>query len=95
MTGQFVLSLSGRDKGRVHVIVAYDADKAIVYICDGKTRKVERPKPKKLKHIKFLSQRDDVLVEAINAENLTDSLIRKAIARQEMTDSRRDCYAEG
>ena len=95
MTGQFVLSLSGRDKGRVHVIVACDTEKAVVYICDGKTRKVERPKPKKLKHIKFLSQRDDKLIEAINEGNLSDSLIRTAIARQEMTDSRRDCYAEG
>ena len=95
MTGQFVLSLSGRDKGRVHVIVSYDAEKAVVCICDGKTRKVEKPKPKKLKHIKFLSWRDEALVNAINEEKLSDRMIRESIARWEMKESRRDCSAEG
>ena len=95
MTGKFVLSLSGRDKGRVHVIVASDAEKGIVYLCDGKTRKVERPKAKKLKHIKFLSHRDDALIVAINEGNLSDSAIRAAIARQETNESRRDCSAKG
>lgn len=95
MTGMFVLSISGRDKGRVHVIVANDAEKGIVYICDGKTRKLEKPKPKKLKHIKVLSQSDDLLMTAINEGNLSDSVIRAAISRWEKTESRRDCSAKG
>ena len=95
MIGEFVLSISGRDKGRIHVIVASDVNKELVYLCDGKTRCVAKPKPKKLKHIKFLSHRDDALTVAINEGNLSDAAIRAAIARQEMTESRRDCSAEG
>ena len=95
MTGQFVLSLSGRDKGRIHVIVSFDAEKALVFLCDGKTRKVEKPKPKKLKHIKFLSLRDELLTCAIQAGNLSDRMIREDISRIEMKESRRDCSAEG
>ena len=95
MTGLFVLSISGRDKGRVHVIVGSDAEQDLVYICDGKTRKLEKPKPKKLKHIKFLSHRDELLDQIIREETLTDRKIREAIARQEMIQSRRDCSAEG
>ena len=95
MIGEFVLSISGRDKGRVHVIVACDAEKGIAYICDGKTRKVEKPKPKKLKHIKFLSHRDDVLTAAIHEGNLRNALVRAAIACQETEESRRDCSAKG
>lgn len=95
MTGEFVLSISGRDKGRVHVIVACDAEKDLFYICDGKTRRLERPKPKKLKHIKLLSHRDEMLDRFICEGSLTDRKIREAIARQEMTQSRRDCSAEG
>ena len=95
MTGQFVLSISGRDKGRVHVIVAYDSEKQIVFLVDGKTRCVEKPKPKKLKHIKFLSARDEALVQMIEGKNLSNRNVREAITRYEMTKSRRDCSAEG
>ncbi|MBE6639124.1 MAG: hypothetical protein E7616_06685 [Ruminococcaceae bacterium] len=95
MTGEFVVSLSGRDKGRIHVIVAYDTEKGIIYFCDGKTRKMERPKPKKLKHVKFVSYRDELLASAIEQKLLTDRMIREAIARYEMKQSRRDCSAEG
>ena len=95
MTGEFVLSISGRDKGRIHVIVATDAEKELVFLCDGKTRRVAKPKPKKLKHIKFLSKRDERIAAAICAGNLTDSAVREAIARIEMNQSRRDYSAEG
>ena len=80
MTGQLVLSLSGRDKGRIHVIVAYDVEKQIVFIVDGKTRCVEKPKPKKLKHVKFLSKCDETVLRAINEASLTDRQVREAIA---------------
>ena len=80
MTGQFVLSISGRDKGRVHIVVKSDAEKDLIYICDGKTRKVEKPKPKKLKHVKFLSKCDETVLRAINEASLTDRQVREAIA---------------
>ena len=85
MIGDFVLSISGRDKGRVHAVVAQDIERCFVYICDGKTRKVEKPKPKKLKHIKFLSNGEDAIKAAILEGKLTNKMLQAAIARQEMT----------
>jgi ribosomal protein L14E/L6E/L27E len=85
MIGNFVLSISGRDKGRVHAVVAQDVDRCLVYICDGKTRKVEKPKPKKLKHIKFLSNGEVGIKAAIAEGKLTNKMLQAAIARQEMT----------
>ena len=84
MTGQLVLSLSGRDKGRIHVIVAHDSEKQIVFLVDGKTRRVEKPKPKKLKHIKFLSVRADAIAEAVENGCLTDRAVRECIKAYEM-----------
>ena len=44
-----VKSEAGRDKGTFHVAVG--ADDRCVYICDGKERKLEKPKRKNVKHI--------------------------------------------
>ena len=54
MVGRFAKSLSGRDKGRVFIIV--DApEENFVMLSDGELRKLEKPKRKKLKHIKLLA----------------------------------------
>ena len=84
MTGQLVLSLSGRDKGRIHAIVAGDGEKQIVFLVDGKTRRVDKPKPKKLKHIKFLSVCDESIRIAVENGCLTDKTVREAIKAYEM-----------
>lgn len=84
MTGQFVLSLSGRDKGRVHVVVACDPEKQMVFLVDGKTRKIEAPKPKKLKHIKFLSVCSEDISKAAKCGCLTNRAVREAIRAYEM-----------
>ena len=83
MTGQLVLSLSGRDKGRIHVIVAYDVEKQIVFIVDGKTRCVEKPKPKKLKHIKLLSVLSQDILNAVKNGTLTNKMVMKCISAYE------------
>ena len=83
MTGEFVLSISGRDKGRVHVIVACDAEKDLFYICDGKTRRLERPKPKKLKHIKLLSVLSQDISNAVKNGTLTNKMVMKCISAYE------------
>lgn len=54
MIGQFAVSLSGRDKGRAFLIVGIPEEN-FVLCCDGKLRKLEKPKRKKLKHIKLLA----------------------------------------
>lgn len=49
-TGMIVRSAAGRDKGKFMVIVSIEGDFA--YIADGRERKLERPKKKRLKHIR-------------------------------------------
>ncbi len=55
LLGQVVLSTSGRDKG-THFIVYEIVDKNYVMVVDGKIRKLEKPKKKKIKHLKLKPQ---------------------------------------
>ena len=48
--GQIVQAEAGRDKGRFFIVA--ETDGKFAFICDGKTRPVERPKKKKLIHLK-------------------------------------------
>ncbi len=58
LLGSIVTSLCGRDKGRSFVVVEIiDAD--YVYIADGRLRRVESPKRKKIKHISVLARTDE------------------------------------
>ncbi len=54
MIGRFAESTSGRDKGRVFLIID-TPEENFVMLSDGKLRKLEKPKRKKLKHIKLLA----------------------------------------
>lgn len=47
--GSIVKALAGRDKGKFFVVV--DVESRYAYLADGKRRRVERPKKKKLIHI--------------------------------------------
>jgi ribosomal protein L14E/L6E/L27E len=48
--GTVVRSAAGRDKGDFQVVVDFDG--VYVTVCDGKHRPFDRPKRKKLKHVK-------------------------------------------
>ena len=48
--GDIVYSKAGRDSGEYFVVVAVEENYA--YICDGRSRKTDRPKKKKIKHLK-------------------------------------------
>ena len=47
--GTVVKSAAGKDKGSLLVVVG--SDKGKVYLCDGKTRPLERAKSKNIRHI--------------------------------------------
>ncbi len=47
--GQVVLSLKGHDKGELFAVK--DIANGKVLICDGKSRKLEKPKAKNVRHI--------------------------------------------
>ncbi len=76
---QFVVSLAGRDQGRIFFVV--DIDPVFVYLADGRLRRVESPKKKKRKHVKFFSEGSDRLREKLaTMGKVTNSEIRRALS---------------
>ncbi len=63
--GQLVLSKAGRDKGKKFIITAVDKDRGYAYIVNGKLRRVENPKKKKMKHLE---------VTGITSKKLADKI---------------------
>lgn len=68
MLGHFVYSKSGHDKGKLFVVIQVVDD--YVYLVDGKSRTLDKPKKKKLKHIQPTKYK---------CEFMTDSDIRRYI----------------
>jgi len=69
--GTVVVSLKGRDKDLLMCVTGVNENGVLV--CDGKERKLSKPKLKNPKHIKALSKK-------LTAEQmLTDKAIRKAL----------------
>ena len=78
--GQVVYSKCGHDKGNVFII--FDIESEILYLVDGKTRKMDKPKKKKAKHVQKTNYLDEELKRKIgNSEYLLDSDFSKAIKR--------------
>lgn len=80
MVGQFVLSIAGRDKGRLHVVCKVIDDKYIL-VTDGKTRKIDKPKRKKVMHVKLLGSCDTELAEKIVAGVATDKQVINSLKK--------------
>ena len=49
--GKIVCSAAGHDKGRYMVVVQENGN--LLQVCDGKTHRLETPKTKNIKHLKF------------------------------------------
>lgn len=85
--GCFATSLAGHDHNNIYVIV--DADDKYVYLVDGKLKKVDNPKKKKIKHVQLIKRTDDTITGKIeNNVALTNEDIKYAIK----TFSRYDEY---
>ena len=78
--GCFATSLAGHDHNNVYIIV--DADDEYVYLADGKLKKVDNPKKKKLKHVQLIKRTDDTITGRINDNDaLTNEDIKYAIKK--------------
>lgn len=74
--GQLVEASCGRDQGRIFFIV-YIVDKNYVLIADGKSRKLDNPKKKKIKHLNIRNFVHKEVNELLNnGNNITDSFLR-------------------
>ena len=74
--GSLVYSRAGRDKGSLFIVIDKEGD--WVYLADGNLRRVEKPKKKRLKHINKTNKSAE-----IDFENISDSMLRKALAKAE------------
>lgn len=77
MPHRFVLTLAGRDMGRVCLTVGVTDDGRML-IADGRTHKLENPKKKQLKHLVFLDCDCSGLDLLIHRGALTDNELAKA-----------------
>lgn len=78
--GQIVFSKKGRDKGMAFIV--YDYEENYAYLVDGKLRKLEKPKKKKIIHIQPSSMTDENVREKLEKGlYILDSDIRKALAK--------------
>ena len=76
--GDVVVSLSGRDKGRLFFVLSCD-DKAAL-LADGRVRRVARPKRKNRRHVALSAYENPVVREHLSrGAPLTDAMLRKAL----------------
>ena len=74
-----VLSVAGRDQGMLFFVL--DTDGVYVSLVNGKERKVEKPKRKKLKHVRKVPRPDSRLTEKIlSGEHILNSELRRELA---------------
>lgn len=85
MTGQFVTSRAGHDKGTLYVVLA--EDEKYVYLSEGRLKSPEKPKKKSRRHVQPLNAVDPGLQAKlasggrVRPEEIR-SAIRKFIADQ-------------
>ena len=74
-----VVSKAGRDQGQLFYVI--DADEQYVYLADGKSRRLEKPKRKKRKHVEQVPRTESRIAEKIrNGEKVLNSELRKELA---------------
>ncbi len=74
-----VLSVAGHDKGNLFFVIAKDGE--FLLLADGKGRKLEKPKRKKIKHVRFQGQSESRAAQKLkNGEKVLNSELRKALA---------------
>ncbi len=74
-----VISLAGRDQGKLFYVI--DVEDNYVLIADGKGRKLEDPKRKKLKHVRRVSRTETrVAAKILQGDKVLNSELRRDLA---------------
>lgn len=77
LIGKVVLSLAGRDKDHLYIVTNV-IDDNYVLLSNGDTKKIKKPKKKKVKHLEFLENIDEEIRAAIISERKdTDLKIKR------------------
>lgn len=81
-----VLSVAGRDRGALFYVV--DVEDGYVLLADGKGRRLEKPKRKKLKHVQRITRASSRVAEKIRSgEKVLNSELRRDLAAFSQTFS--------
>lgn len=79
VVGRVAYSKAGRDKGKLFIVVGI-IDEDFVLIADGDMRPVERPKKKRIKHLKYTDQTAADIADKIKTgTKLVNAELRDAI----------------
>lgn len=70
-----VISRMGHDTGRVYVVTAV-LGSDFVLVADGKYRTLDKPKMKRVKHVKVIGETD-----VLDTKLLTDAALRSALKK--------------
>ena len=77
--GDIVFSKKGRDSGRYYIVMRVEDNYA--YICDGDLHKTEKPKKKKLKHLKHTACSSEHIKDGLSEGRMFQNAeLRRAIA---------------
>ena len=79
--GLFTISKAGHDKGNIYVIVREDNE--YVYVADGVSKTLEKPKKKNKKHIQIIKKKAIEIIadeQQVKAQKLADNeQVKRAI----------------
>ena len=79
LEADIVISTAGREKGKPFLVYVVEGNE--VLLIDGKYRRLENPKRKNVKHVRFVQRSDTRVAQKIRAgEHITNSEVRKALA---------------
>lgn len=79
-TGDLVLSVAGRDKGRYGIVVAVSEPYCLV--CDGRVHKSEKPKKKKTKHVIMTGVKSELTDEVLSENGVvTNTMLKREISK--------------
>ena len=83
LEGSKVISKAGRDAGRLFLVVK-SLDEEYVLISDGDTRKMDKPKKKKRRHLKQVSEPVLTIVERLTSgQKVLDHEVRHRLSNEE------------
>lgn len=74
-----VCALRGRDSGKYFIVTALEDNFAM--LADGRGRRLEKPKRKKLKHITAAGRTDERIAQKLReGQKVTNAEVRRALA---------------
>ena len=82
---EIVLSLAGHDKGNLFCVIGAEGD--FLLLADGKERKLDAPKRKRMKHVRGVgTSAHPALARLQRGEPVTDRALRQALAAFRVSD---------